>query len=157
MERQRKREGTEPFPNPAFLDAVLDNVRFAWFWLVLRVSVGWWWIEMGWPRTQSTAGFGGGPAWLGTAGSVGLTLAGIALVLGALTGLAAFAGGCLWGYLAGTGEALTAMSWFAASVALVLSWKTAGWIGLDRWVLPMLGMPWRGGVLFARRPPTEGE
>jgi thiosulfate dehydrogenase [quinone] large subunit len=37
---------------------------------------------------------------------------------------------------------------FAAVVWLVLAWKTAGWIGLDRWLLPLLGMPWRGGVLF---------
>jgi thiosulfate dehydrogenase [quinone] large subunit len=27
----------------------------------------------------------------------------------------------------------------------VLAWKTAGWWGLDRWVLPRLGTPWGGG------------
>ena len=37
---------------------------------------------------------------------------------------------------------------FAAAVWLTLAWKAAGWIGLDRWLLPLLGMPWRGGVLF---------
>jgi thiosulfate dehydrogenase [quinone] large subunit len=32
----------------------------------------------------------------------------------------------------------------------VLAWKTAGWIGLDRWRLPPVGTPWRpGGLLEA--------
>jgi len=26
---------------------------------------------------------------------------------------------------------------------LVLAWKTAGYIGLDRFLLPLLGTPWR--------------
>ncbi len=41
---------------------------------------------------------------------------------------------------------------FAAAVWLTLAWKTAGWIGFDRWLLPLLGMPWRGGTLFGERP-----
>jgi hypothetical protein len=28
-------------------------------------------------------------------------------------------------------------------ILLVLAWKTAGYIGLDRFLLPMLGTPWR--------------
>lgn len=31
---------------------------------------------------------------------------------------------------------------------LVLAWKTAGWIGLDRWLLAALGTPWRPGRPF---------
>jgi thiosulfate dehydrogenase (quinone) large subunit len=31
---------------------------------------------------------------------------------------------------------------------LVLAWKTAGWIGFDRWILPALGTPWRPGFIF---------
>jgi thiosulfate dehydrogenase (quinone) large subunit len=40
---------------------------------------------------------------------------------------------------------------------LSLAWKTAGWIGLDRWLLPLLGMPWRGGALFGKRPARGSE
>jgi thiosulfate dehydrogenase [quinone] large subunit len=46
---------------------------------------------------------------------------------------------------------------FAASVWLVLTWKTAGWIGLDRWLLPLVGMPWRGGTLLEKRSERELE
>jgi len=27
---------------------------------------------------------------------------------------------------------------------LVLAWKTAGFIGFDRYLLPLVGTPWRG-------------
>jgi len=44
-----------------------------------------------------------------------------------------------------------------------LAWKTAGWWGLDRWILPALGTPWRPGLIFRRlsepardRRQTEG-
>ena len=39
---------------------------------------------------------------------------------------------------------------FAVATWLVLAWKTAGWIGLDRWLLRALGTPWRPGYLFTR-------
>jgi thiosulfate dehydrogenase [quinone] large subunit len=35
-------------------------------------------------------------------------------------------------------------------VLLILAWRNAGWIGLDRWVLPALGTPWQPGTLFRR-------
>ena len=38
----------------------------------------------------------------------------------------------------------------ALAVVLVLAWKTAGWIGLDRWLLPVLGTPWRPGLIRRR-------
>jgi thiosulfate dehydrogenase [quinone] large subunit len=28
-------------------------------------------------------------------------------------------------------------------VLLILLWKNAGYIGLDRWLLPLLGRPWK--------------
>jgi thiosulfate dehydrogenase [quinone] large subunit len=37
---------------------------------------------------------------------------------------------------------------FTLSILLILAWKTAGWIGLDRFLLPALGTPWRRGRLF---------
>ena len=131
-------------PNPALLSDILADVRFAPVWLVLRVVLGWLWLESGWSRLQGAAGSSDPLA-------VGLTLAGIALILGGLTGPAAFVGGCLSVGLWDSAGAAAVALLFAAVVWLVLAWKTAGWIGIDRWLLPLLGMPWRGGVLFDER------
>ena len=40
------------------------------------------------------------------------------------------------------------------SIFLILAWKTAGWWGLDRWVLIDLGTPWSPGLAFQ---PKTGE
>jgi thiosulfate dehydrogenase [quinone] large subunit len=37
---------------------------------------------------------------------------------------------------------------FTISILLILAWKNAGWIGLDRILLPLLGTPWRPGRIF---------
>ena len=37
------------------------------------------------------------------------------------------------------------------AVGLILSWKVAGYIGVDRWLLPRLGTPWEPKVLVTRR------
>ena len=29
------------------------------------------------------------------------------------------------------------------AIVLILAWKTAGYIGLDRYLLPILGTPWK--------------
>jgi thiosulfate dehydrogenase (quinone) large subunit len=144
MERQQvSGAGERVLPNPALLRDILANVRFAPIWLVLRVVLGWLWLEAGWLRLQGVSGSGDPLA-------LGLTLAGIALILGVLTGPAAFIGGCLSVGLWDAAGVPVVTLLFAAVVWLVLAWKTAGWIGLDRWLLPLLGMPWRGGVLFDR-------
>jgi thiosulfate dehydrogenase [quinone] large subunit len=36
----------------------------------------------------------------------------------------------------------------AVATLLVLAWKTAGWWGLDHWLLPLVGTPWRPGTIF---------
>jgi thiosulfate dehydrogenase (quinone) large subunit len=142
MERQQMSGARERIlPDPALLRGVLADVRFAPIWLALRVVLGWLWLEGGWSRLQGASGSGDPLA-------LGLTLAGIALILGVLTGPAAFIGGCLSIGLWDSAGVPVITLLFAAVVWLVLAWKTAGWIGLDRWLLPLLGMPWRGGVLF---------
>ena len=50
-------------------------------------------------------------------------------------------------------EPLLAKLLFAAAW-LVLAWRTSGWIGLDRWLLPSLGPPWKPGRLFVPRKQT---
>lgn len=136
--------------DPAVVERFLADTRFAPLWLAVRVVVGWFWLEAGWLRLDggvSADGMSGGADPV----AVGLTLAGIAVILGALTGPAAFVGGILSSGAAMSAALLPAAVVFAAAVWLTLAWKTAGWIGLDRWMLPLLGMPWRGGALFDRR------
>jgi thiosulfate dehydrogenase (quinone) large subunit len=31
-----------------------------------------------------------------------------------------------------------------------MAWKVAGWWGLDRWLLPLLGTPWYQGSMRSR-------
>ncbi|PYE50995.1 DoxX family membrane protein [Deinococcus yavapaiensis] len=65
---------------------------------------------------------------------------GIALILGLFTGLAAFFGGFLNAnfLLAGTVSLNPVL--FIAATWLVLGWRVAGYLGLDHFVLPRLGV-----------------
>lgn len=85
--------------------------------------------------------------WFAKLITFGEILIGVGLILGAFTGLAAFSGSLLnWNFImAGTASSNALL--FAVATWLVLAWKTAGWIGLDRWLLPILGTPWRPGRL----------
>ena len=67
---------------------------------------------------------------------------GIALILGAFVGIAAFFGAFLnWNFIM-AGTASTNGLLFAISIAMMLAWKVAGWYGLDRYLLPLIGTPW---------------
>jgi thiosulfate dehydrogenase (quinone) large subunit len=80
--------------------------------------------------------------------SWGEFLVGIALILGIFTGIAAFFGGFMnMNYLLAGTVSTNPILLFVAFL-LVLAWKTAGWWGLDRWILPALGTPWRPGAVF---------
>jgi thiosulfate dehydrogenase (quinone) large subunit len=72
---------------------------------------------------------------------------GIALILGLLTGVAAFFGGFMNAnfLLAGTVSANPVL--FILATLLVLGWRVAGYWGLDRWVLPRVGVPGSPGPL----------
>jgi thiosulfate dehydrogenase (quinone) large subunit len=68
---------------------------------------------------------------------------GIGLIVGAFVGLAA-AGGLMMNMaflLAGTTSTNPVLA--ILGVLLILAWKNAGYIGLDRYLLPLLGTPWR--------------
>lgn len=92
----------------------------------------------------------GSYTWVAKLTAIGETLLGIALILGLATGIAAFLGSFLSLNELLVGSGLVNPVLIALAIALMLGWKTAGWIGLDRWLLPMLGTPWRGGLLFQR-------
>ncbi len=83
----------------------------------------------------------------------GEVLVGICLILGAFTGIAAFFGGFMnWNFMM-AGSASTNPLLFAAAVALILAWKTAGYYGLDRVLLPLLGTPWKPGITIKAESP----
>lgn len=73
----------------------------------------------------------------------GELLIGLGLILGALTGIAAFSGALLNMSFMLAGTVSTNPVLFTLSILIVLAWRVAGLIGLDRWLLPALGVPWR--------------
>jgi len=84
----------------------------------------------------------------------GEILIGIALIVGALTGVAAFFGALMNMSFLLAGSASTNPVMFTAAIGLMLAWRVAGYYGVDRWLLPMLGTPWRAPVA-ERRPVSD--
>ncbi len=70
---------------------------------------------------------------------------GVCLIIGAFTGLAALGGAMLNFNFMMAGSASTNPVMFILAVLVLLGWKVAGWIGVDRWLLPALGTPWEPG------------
>lgn len=75
--------------------------------------------------------------------TLGEIAVGLGLILGAFTGIAAFFGIImnLNFIFAGTVAINPIMLIF--QLFLILAWRNAGWIGLDHWLLPKIGVPWR--------------
>lgn len=162
------------------------DTRVAWFWLLVRLYVGYEWLAAGWEKIQSPAwvGQGAGTALAGfvagalkkTGGahpdvygwygsflsgfviphsaqfsyivSFGELLVGIGLVLGIFSGIAAFFGAFMnMNYLFAGTVSINPML-FLLELFLILAWRVAGWFGLDRFLLPLLGTPWAPGKIF---------
>jgi thiosulfate dehydrogenase [quinone] large subunit len=51
---------------PRFAKFVLQNPKFAWFWLLVRVYVGWQWLEADWGKIHSDL-------WVGEKAGVAIT------------------------------------------------------------------------------------
>lgn len=81
----------------------------------------------------------------------GEVLVGAGLILGAFTGIAAFFGVFMnMNYLfAGTVSSNPILALLGLFV--IFAWRTAGWWGADRWLLPLLGAPWSPGRLFKKK------
>ncbi|NLN28310.1 MAG: DoxX family membrane protein [Firmicutes bacterium] len=88
--------------------------------------------------------------WMAKLIAWGELLIGIGLILGALTGFAAFFGALLNFNFMLAGTASTNPVLFFLSILLIMAWKVAGWYGLDRWLLPLLGTPWKAPAARAR-------
>lgn len=87
-------------------------------------------------------------SWFAKVIAVGEVLVGVGLVVGALVGIAAFFGTLMNFSFMLAGSASTNPVLFGLTVFLVLAWKVAGYMGLDRWLIPALGAPWKVGPLF---------
>lgn len=152
---------------------VFQDTRMSWVWLIIRVYVGWEWLEAGWTKLHS-------PVWVGSQAGVavkgflmgalqkadgphpdvqgwyasfvegfalqhtvffsyvvtyGEILVGVALILGLFTAVAAFFGAFMnVNYLlAGTVSVNPIL--LVLEFVLILAWRTAGWLGVDRYVL----------------------
>lgn len=173
---------------PPLAKFLFSNVIVSWLWLVVRIYVGWQWLEAGWAKVFN-------PVWVGKDAGKALTgfiqdalvkadgvhpdvqgwyadflrnivlphasawshavaygevIVGVALIVGVLTGIAAFFGLFMnLNYLL-AGTVSTNPILFTLSIGLILAWKTAGYIGLDRYVLPLLGTPWQPGSAFGK-------
>lgn len=172
--------------DPPIARFLFSDVRFSWFWLIVRLYTGYVWLTAGWEKVIS-------PAWMGAQAGTALTgfvngalkqtagahpnvqgwyaaflqdivlpaaplwsrivafgelAVGIALILGIFTGIAAFFGGFMNVNYLLAGTVSTNPFLFVFATWLVLAWKTAGWIGLDHWIFPALGTPWRPGKIF---------
>lgn len=79
---------------------------------------------------------------------------GLGLILGALTGFAAFFGALMNMSFLLAGSASSNPVLFTMAVGLMLAWRVAGYYGLDRYLLPALGAPWRPGTAFRRGAPV---
>lgn len=86
-----------------------------------------------------------GHAMVGPLVAIGELVVGVALLLGLFTGIAAALGATLNFSYVLAGAARTNPAMIIASGLLILAWRNAGWFGVDRWLLPMLGTPWQRG------------
>ncbi len=173
-------------PEPKLSRLLFADTRLSWLWLLVRVYIGWQWLEAGWGKFTN-------PAWIGSlAGTAikgflsgalqkasgahpdvstwyaaflqniaiphailfsylvtfGELAVGAALILGIFTGIAAFFGTFMNMNYLFAGTVSTNPLMFLLQLFLILAWRTAGWIGLDRYLLPALGTPWEAGDLF---------
>jgi thiosulfate dehydrogenase (quinone) large subunit len=93
----------------------------------------------------------GSQTWFAPLVAVSEFLIGTALILGLFTGFAALAGGFMnWNFVM-AGTASMNGVFIVLSILIILAWKNAGWWGLDRWVLPLVGTPWQPGKLFTKK------
>jgi len=185
----------EVVQDPPFVTKFLSDPRAGWVFLLLRVWLGYQWVDASmhkitnpaWVTTgEALKGFwtgavaisattGKGPitfdwyrsflqfmlnaqayTWFAKLVAYGELLIGVALIIGAFTGFAAFFGGLMnWNYMM-AGSASTNPLLFVIAVGMILAWKVSGYIGADFFLLRWIGTPWRTvPVETGPRAPTQ--
>ncbi len=78
---------------------------------------------------------------------------GLGLIFGILTGFAAFFGAIMnmSFLLAGSGSTNPVL--FTLGIGLILAWRVAGYYGVDRYLLPRLGVPWHARIAAGQAAP----
>ena len=183
------------FEEPAFAKFIFSSPKMAIVWLIVRLYVGWQWLDAGWAKfSGEEAGWWGADAGKGMTGfvtgainnaytakptvlpgyawflthfvqpytvawsyaiTVGEILVGLGLIFGLFTGIAAFFGGLMnvdYLFAGSLGSGAVNPPLFVLATALVLAWRVAGYIGLDFFALPMVGVPGQRGKLFSHEP-----
>lgn len=98
----------------------------------------------------------GAEAWMTYVITFGEIFVGLGLIFGILTGFAAFFGALMNMSFLLAGSASTNPVLFTLAVGVILAWKVAGYYGVDRWLLPMLGTPWHPTVIAGKETQPTG-
>lgn len=96
----------------------------------------------------------GAASWMTYVITFGEIAVGIGLILGILTGFAAFFGSVMNMSFLLAGSASTNPVMFTLAIGVMLAWKIAGYYGVDRWLLPLLGTPWHPAKAPETSTPT---
>ncbi len=179
--------------DPPLARFLFGSTTMAWVWLMVRVWVGYQWINASlhklsdpawvqtglalkgfWERAVATPDKGRpliafdwyrdfiqwllntqSYTWFAKLVTYGELLVGVALILGAFVGITAFFGALMnWNFMM-AGAASSNPVLFTLAILLLLAWKVAGYIGLDRYLLAALGTPWRPGRVFNDKNQSE--
>ena len=179
--------------DPPLARLLFSDTRMALVWLLVRVYVGWSFLEAGFHKVQDPGWMESGksilafwnsavkipvspakPAisydwyrgflqflvdnhaeqFMGKVIALGETGVGLGLIFGAFTGIAAASGAFLNMNFMLAGSASTNPVLLILGIVLVLAWKTAGYMGLDRFLLPILGTPWKTPTVTREIPQT---
>ena len=177
----RDEGGRVQIPGPPLAQALFKHTQASLLWLLVRLWVGWQWLEAGWGKLNNPAwtdgsgraigGFwqkavgtnpDGQPAiafdwyrafiqllldseaqgWFATLIVAAELTTGVALILGALVGVAAAVGLTMNLAYMLAGSASINPVLMLLEVLLIAAWKVGGYLGLDRYLLPALGTPW---------------
>ncbi len=85
----------------------------------------------------------GSYTWFGKLVAYGEFLIGVALIVGAFVGVAAFFGAFMnWNFIM-AGAASSNGLLLVLAVVLIMAWKVAGYVGADFFLLRWLGVPWK--------------
>jgi thiosulfate dehydrogenase [quinone] large subunit len=134
--------GLGKLPNPDWFQSG-EALRGFWTFAVTIPETGRPPIAFDWYRTFLQALVDAQAwTWFAKLVVIGEIVVGAALILGAFTGIAAFAGGLMnWNFMM-AGSASVNPVFFVISVGLILAWKVSGRVGADYFLLPWIGTPW---------------